>query len=66
MRQFPLEQRKDLLLRFYPGISFQDMSVILGVSKSAPKMRVKGVLEALLERFSAGPGQPTREALKTD
>ncbi len=47
LRSLPLEQREALLLRFFQDVSFKDMAVILGVSTSAAKMRVRRGLEAM-------------------
>ncbi|SDB34302.1 RNA polymerase sigma-70 factor, ECF subfamily [Desulfonatronum thiosulfatophilum] len=47
LQRLPLEQREALLLRFFQDVSFKDMAVILGVTTSAAKMRVRRGLETM-------------------
>lgn len=45
--KLPLDQREALILRFYQGLSFTEMTAILHCSESAIKMRIYRALDKL-------------------
>jgi RNA polymerase sigma-70 factor (ECF subfamily) len=40
LKNLPIDQREAIILRYYQGISFNEIAEILGLSQSAVKMRV--------------------------
>lgn len=56
-----VDHREALLLRYFQDVAYEDMAVILGISPSAAKMRVRRGLEAMRRVLGAGllhPEQP--------
>jgi len=51
-----VEQREALLMRFFSGLSFEEMASVLGISQSAAKMRVSRGLERLRALLSQRVG----------
>lgn len=47
LKKLPLEQRETIIMRFYQGLSFEEIAAILRCSESAVKMRVYRGLEKL-------------------
>lgn len=51
-----VEQREAILMRFFGGLSFEEMASVLGISQSAAKMRVSRGLERLRALLSQRVG----------
>ncbi|MCX8035824.1 MAG: sigma-70 family RNA polymerase sigma factor [Candidatus Sumerlaeia bacterium] len=49
----PVEDREVLLLRFYEGLQYAEISAVLGIAESSAKSRVYRALEKLRQRAAA-------------